>query len=112
MEITKKEGWGLNSITVRINIADAIALGQVIAHLDRYDDLVQNHPVEINAETGEASEDPIEVCHREGFEPIDEIMKLRKFCKKLCFVKVADSDIFAEEKEPSEEENELRKRCK
>lgn len=111
MEITKKEGWGLNSITVRINIADAIALGQVIAHLDRYDELVKDNPSGIDEETGEFH-DPIEICHKEGFEPIDEIMKLRKFCKKLCFVKVADSDIFTEEKEPSEEENELRKRCK
>jgi len=103
MEITKKEEWGLNSITVRINIADAIALGQVVAHLDRYDEIVKENPSGINEETGEF-QDPIEICHKDGFDPIDELMNLRKFCKKLCFVKVAESNIFAEEEEPTEEE--------
>lgn len=107
MELIKNQEFGVNSISVTITIADAITLGQVVAHLDRYDELVKDNPSGIDEETGEF-QDPIETCHKEGFDPIDEFMKLRKFCKKLCFVKVADSNIFADE-EPAKQSKAIRR---
>lgn len=101
MKKVKNEGWGINSITVIIDIADSIELSRVLQHLDRYDELCkEGDKDEIDPETGEVTTvHPITIANREGWEPMDELMKLRKLCSKLCFVKVTDSNLFDDEKE-------------
>lgn len=101
MEKVKNEGWGINSVTVIIDIADAFKLSTVLQHLDRYDELCKEGIVDkIDAETGEIiTTDPIEIAKSEGWEPMDELMKLRKFCKKLCFVNAGQSNIFDDEED-------------
>ena len=104
MKTRENKAVGTHSISVEINIADSIKLSTTLDRLDRYDELCKVGDIDtIDPETGEiVTMDPIQICHKEGFEPIDELMNLRKFCKKFCFVELSDSNVFDDE-EKSEE---------
>ncbi len=119
MEIFAKEGWGILAVSAKLNINDQIILCQVLDNLDRFDDFVEKidawdkeaecHTLqERNEETGcwEPTQwakdnprpgDPMEEAHKMGFDPMEEQRKLRKFCRKLCHVKLGESNIFDDE---------------
>ncbi len=101
MEKVKNHDYGVTSITVTLEIADSIEISRVLKHLDRYDELCKEGVVDkIDAETGEIiTTDPIMIAKSEGWDPFEEMMKLRKLCNKFCFVKVAKSNIFDDEED-------------
>ena len=39
----------------------------------------------------------MEEAHKMGFDPMEEQRKLRKFCRKLCHIKLGESNIFDDE---------------
>lgn len=101
MKKVSNEGWGINSITVTIELGDSIKLSNTLERLDRYDKLCKEGAKdEVDPNTGDVhTVYPQDIAKKEGWDPQEEFENLRKFCKKLCFVKLSDSNIFDDEKE-------------
>ena len=110
MKKVNNEGWGINSITVTIELGDSIKLSNTLERLDYYEKLCEEGAKDEVDPDGEVhTVFPQDIANKEGWDPQEEFNNLRKFCKKLCFVKLSDSNVFDDEEANSNDHKKAKK---
>lgn len=101
MELIKKEGYGVQALKVTINIADAIAISNLLGKLDEYEKQLAARNAWLDKpydpETGASLPEPEDPNAEGKWNPQDFIVKARIILKKFAFVKSYESNIFDEE---------------